>query len=191
MSRSERVAATQTAVRGPGHYSADRRWWWEETRRQWFRTVGLEQVEVVADDSRTRTWATALVSVLVPYGDVYVRFVARERGPALRGLHPRAVPGYVGAPFPAARVGLDDVKAQGAWLGIQRARLRELEELLEADGWEPTGCGLHWWSVRYSRPGIDRETPADAYDREAAGEPCPASGPARRAPRRAPGQRRA
>lgn len=58
---------------------------WTEGRPPWFRApvpVGL--VEIVAEEVGDRTWTGALVDRFVPYGDVYFRFVARERVPGLR-----------------------------------------------------------------------------------------------------------
>lgn len=184
--RVRHIPGAQSYRRGPGHYSADGGWWWDETRSQWLRVVGVETLEIVADDSRDRSWATALVTVFVPYGDVYVRFVARERGPGLRV--PRTF--RVGDPFPAARAGLDDLRAQGAWLGIQQARLLELENALIEDGWRPSGRGQHWWSARYSRPRIDITTPPHAYERHASGLESVAGEGSVRRPRRLPAGRR-
>jgi hypothetical protein len=105
-------------------------------------------VEVVAEEVADRGWTMALVERLVPYGDVYFRFVARERGPGLRVRRTL----FTGEPFPVARPGLHDVAAQGAWLDVQTTRLLELQGRLADDGWEPVGRGEHWWSVRYAPP---------------------------------------
>jgi hypothetical protein len=186
------MAGGPAAARGPGHYAADRRWWWDERQQRWFRVVGRQLAEIVADERGDRPWATALVSAFVPYGDVYVRFAVRERAPATgRNSLWSPRPLYVGTPFPAARAALDDVAAQGVWRAIQVARLAELQAVLVADGWEPAGRGQHWWSARYSRPRIDPLTPHDAYERAAA-NPAAEAGqiPGRRRPRIPPESRR-
>jgi hypothetical protein len=110
-------------------------------------------VEIVAEEVADRGWTGALVERLVPYGDVFFRFVVRERGPGLRVR--RIV--YVGDPFPVARPGLHDVAAQGAWLDMQTVRLLEVQRRLGDEGWEPAGRGEHWWSARYVPP-ADRDS---------------------------------
>lgn len=162
-----KIAGGRTGARVPGQEPA----------------TGRRLIEIVVDESRDRSWATALVSVFVPYGDVYMRFVVRELGVGLRGLRPL----HVSDPFPAARAGLDDLKAQGAWLDIQRSRLLELQQRLAEDGWEPSGHGEHWWSARYTRPRPHLAAPSAVDDPAAAGDRLP---PARRLARRAPGPRR-
>lgn len=128
-----------------------------QERRPIFRGPGLPGgpgasgavVEVFAEEVADRGWTGALVERLVPYGDVFFRFVARERGPGLRIR--RTV--FTGDPFPVARPGLHDVAAQGAWLDVQTTRLCELQRRLADEGWEPAGRGEHWWSARYTSPG--------------------------------------
>lgn len=119
-----------------------------------FRTPGVTTavVEVIAEEVADRGWTGALVERLVPYGDVFFRFVVRERGPGLRIR--RTV--FAGEPFPVARPGLHDVAAQGAWLDLQTARFCELQRHLADEGWEAAGRGEYWWSTRYTSPG-DRE----------------------------------
>lgn len=107
-----------------------------------------DAVEIMAEEVADRGWTGALVERLVPYGDVFCRFVVRERGPGLRIR--RVV--LASDPFPVARPGLYDVAAQGAWLDLQTARFCELQRRLEDSGWEPAGRGDHWWSARYSPP---------------------------------------
>lgn len=113
------------------------------------RPAATPEVEIVAEEVADRGWTLALVDRLVPYGDVFFRFVVRERG---AGLRVRRIV-FMGEPFPVARPGLQDVTAQGAWLDVQTARLLEARRHLEGEGWEPAGRGIHWWSVRYAPPG--------------------------------------
>ena len=52
-------------ARGPGHYSEDGRWWWDQGQHRWFRVTGQEDVlEVEAED----VGGTSLVaSLLAPW----------------------------------------------------------------------------------------------------------------------------
>jgi hypothetical protein len=148
--------------RGSGHYAEDGRWWWDDDQGRWFRTTGQEDVlEIEAEDVGDTSLAASLVTTLSSqYGNAYFRFVARARS-----ADPRW-PTYAmaGATFPATRPSLDDVAAQGAWLETQRERFEELHRQLVQEGWRPAGHGAHWWSVSYTRPDVDWDTPPDAYD---------------------------
>ena len=150
--------------RGPGHYSEDGHWWWDDTHRRWFRILDQEDVlEIEAEDVGGISLAASLLTTLSSqYGNGYFRFVARARS-----ADPRW-PTYAmaGATFPVTRPSLEDMAAQGAWLEPQRERLRELRQQLLEEGWRPAGRGAHWWSAIYRRPDLDWETPADAYQRE-------------------------
>jgi hypothetical protein len=42
-------------------------------------------------------------------------------------------------------------------------RLAELRQRLAEEGWRPAGQGAHRWSYRYTRPGLDWDTPPDAH----------------------------
>jgi hypothetical protein len=146
--------------RGPGHYSEDGRWWWDDEQGRWFRLTDREEVlEIEAEDMGGTSLAASLLTTLAgQYGNAYFRFVARARS-----ADPRW-PTYAmaGATFPATRPSLDDVGAQGAWLETQRERFQELHQQLLAEGWQPAGHGAHWWSAIYKRPDLDWDTPADA-----------------------------
>jgi hypothetical protein len=148
--------------RGPGHYSRDGRWWWDDGQQRWFRVTDQEDVlEIEAEDvGGTSLLASLLTTLSSQYGNGYFRFVARARSPDPRW------PTYsvVGATFPATRPSLDDVAAQGAWLETQRERFEELHQQLLAEGWRPAGRGARWWSASYRRPAIDWDTPPDAYE---------------------------
>ncbi len=141
-----RISVSRSRVPEHGRRSSGT---WTEVRPTWLRVpvpVGL--VEIVAEEVADRSWTGAIVDRFVPYGDVYFRFVARERVP---GLRPRRLL-HSGDPFPVARPGLDDVAAQGAWLDVQVARHLDLVRHLAADGLEPAGRGEHWWSSRFTPP---------------------------------------
>jgi len=150
--------------RGPGHYSEDGRWWWDDNHRRWFRTVDREDVlEIEAEDVGGISLAASLLSTLSSqYGNGYFRFVARAHS-----ADPRW-PTYsmAGATFPVTRPSPDDVAAQGAWLDDQHQRFDELHRQLVAEGWRPAGHGAHWWSGIYRRADLDWDTPADAHQRE-------------------------
>jgi hypothetical protein len=150
--------------RGPGRYSEDGRWWWDEDRRRWFRVLDQEDVlEVEAQDmGGTSLAASVLTTLSSQYGNGYFRFVARAHS-----ADPRW-PTYAmaGATFPGTRPSLEDVGAQGAWLDDQRKRFGELHQQLLAEGWRPAGHGAHWWSASYRRPDLDWATPPDAHDAE-------------------------
>ena len=146
--------------RGPGHYSEDGRWWWDQAQHRWFRVTGQEDVlEVEAEDvGGTSLVASLLTTLASQYGNGYFRFVGRARS-----ADPRW-PTYAvsGATFPGTRPSLEDAAAQGAWLETQRERFDELHQQLLAEGWRPAGRGDHWWSASYSRPAVDWDTPPDA-----------------------------
>jgi hypothetical protein len=147
--------------RGPGHYSEDGRWWWDEAHRRWFRTLDRDDVlEIEAQDVDGISLAASLVTTLSSqYGNGYFRFVARAHS-----ADPRW-PSYAmaGATFPVTRPSPEDVAAQGAWLEPQRERFEELDRQLGAEGWLPAGHGAHWWSAIYRRPDLDWETPPEAH----------------------------
>jgi hypothetical protein len=150
--------------RGPGHYSEDDRWWWDDTHRRWLRTLDQEEVlEVEVEDVGGISLAASLATTLSSqYGNGYYRFVARAHSADRRW------PSYAmtGATFPATRPSLDDVAAQGAWLETQRERLQDLHRQLVAKGWRPAGHDAHCWSRIYRRADLDWDTPPDAYERE-------------------------
>jgi hypothetical protein len=147
--------------RGPGRYSGDGRWWWDDGQGRWFRLIDQDDVlEVKAEDvGGTSLVASLLTTLSSQYGNAY-RFVARARS-----ADPRW-PTYAqaGGTFPATRPSLENVAAQGAWLEIQRERFQELHRQLVAEGWRPAGHGAAWWSAIYRRPDLDCDTPADAYE---------------------------
>ena len=149
--------------RGPGHYSQDGRWWWDDHQQQWFRLTNQEDVlEIEAEDVGGISLAASLLTTLSSqYGNGYFRFVARAHSNDPRW------PTYAmaGATFPATRPSPEDVGAQGAWLETQRERFQELHDQLLAEGWRPAGHGAHWWSAIYRRPAIDWDTTPDAYER--------------------------
>jgi hypothetical protein len=149
--------------RGPGHYSEDGRWWWDDGQERWFRVTDQEDVlEVEAEDAGGISLAASLLTTLSSqYGNGYFRFVARARS-----TDPRW-PTYAmaGATFPATRPSLEDVAAQGAWLETQRERFQELHQQLLVEGWRQAGRGAHWWSAIYRRPDLDWDTPPDACQR--------------------------
>jgi hypothetical protein len=66
--------------RGPGHYSEDGHWWWDDTHRRWFRTVDWEDVlEIEAQDVDGISPAASLLSTLSSqHGNGYFRFVAHQ-----------------------------------------------------------------------------------------------------------------
>ena len=148
--------------RGPGHYAEDGRWWWDDEQGRWFRTIGQEDVlEVEAEDVGGVSLAASLLTTLSSqYGNGYFRFVARARS-----ADPRwptyAMAGATSPGHPAVAGGR---RSSGAWVQTQRERLEELHRQLVAEGWRPAGRGAHWWSAIYRRPGIDWDTPPDAYD---------------------------
>lgn len=69
----------------------------------------------------------------------------------------------VGGTFPTMRAPLDDLQAQGAWVTSIQEQLAQLQQRLAEEGWRPAGQGAHWWSYRYTRPGLDTDTPPDAH----------------------------
>jgi hypothetical protein len=148
--------------RGPGHYSQDGSWWWDDHQHRWFRVTDQEDVlEIEAEDVGGISLAASLLTTLSSqYGNGYFRFVAQAHS-----ADPRW-PTYAvaGVTFPGTRPSPEDVGAQGAWLDGQRQRFDELHRQLLEEGWRPAGHGVHWWSVIYRRPDLDWETPADAYE---------------------------
>jgi hypothetical protein len=67
--------------RGPGHYSEDGRWWWEDGQERWFRVTDQEDVlKVEAEDAGGISLVASLLTTLSSqYGNAYFRFVARAR----------------------------------------------------------------------------------------------------------------
>lgn len=65
--------------RGPGHYSQDGRWWWDDTQGRWYRVTDQEEVlEIQAEDMGGTSLAASLLTTLSSqYGNGYFRFVAR------------------------------------------------------------------------------------------------------------------
>jgi hypothetical protein len=46
--------------RGPGRYSQDNRWWWDDGHRYWFRVTDQEDVlEIEAEDVSGPRWRRA------------------------------------------------------------------------------------------------------------------------------------
>jgi hypothetical protein len=159
MSRRDRDQ-TNGPPRGIGRYSEDGRWWWDDSRRQWFRTIPeVDVLEVEVEDvGGTSLVASLLTTLGTQHGVAYHRFVGRARSADARW------PTYsvVGGTFPVLRAPLDDLPAQGAWVDAIQEQLGELRRRLTKEGWRPAGIGTHWWSYRYTRPGIDLDTPPDA-----------------------------
>ncbi len=146
--------------RGPGHYSKDGRWWWDDGRRRWFRTTGQEDVlEIEAEDVRglSPLWS-AYQTLAGGWFTLYYRFGGRAQS-----ADPRW-PAYsvVGATFPVIRgEPLDHLQNQGAWVDTITARFDELHQRLVREGWRPSRHGAHWWSVVYRRPTLDWDTVPD------------------------------
>ena len=87
MSADVRQAAGRRATRGPGHYSEDGRWWWDQNQHRWFRVTGQEAVlEVEAEDvGGTSLVASLLTTLASQYGNGYFRFVGRPAAPTRAG----------------------------------------------------------------------------------------------------------
>ncbi len=136
--------------RGRGHYSADRRRWWDEGQQQWFR-VGPTQdsLEIQLEDSGGESFIGGILTTLGSQGGSgYYRFV----GVARSDDHRWPVYRVPGDTFPAPRELLSDIPPQQEWApGMTRCLLNLQAELL-AEGWLPAGNGAHPWSGRYTRP---------------------------------------
>jgi len=67
--------------RGPGHYSEDGGWWWDDGHQRWFRVTDQEDVlEIGAEDVGGTSLAASLLTTLASqHGKAYFRFVARAR----------------------------------------------------------------------------------------------------------------
>ena len=51
--------------RGPGHYSEDGRWWWDQNQHRWFRVTGQEDVlQVEAEDVGGTSLVASLLTTL-------------------------------------------------------------------------------------------------------------------------------
>ena len=146
--------------RGPGHYSQDGRWWWDDGQQRWFRVTDQEEVlEIEAEDMGGTSLAASLLTTLSSqYGNGYFRFVTRAHSADLRW------PTYAmaGATFPGTRPSLEDVGAQGAWLQDQRERFQGAAPAAAGRGlaaggpWRPLVVG----QLPAARPGLGH--PADA-----------------------------
>jgi hypothetical protein len=150
--------------RGSGRYTQDGRWWWDDSRQRWFRTIpDVEVLEIDVEDVGGTSLVSSLLTTLgTQHGVAYQRFVGRAHSADARW------PAYsvVGGSFPVMRASLDDLQAHGAWVPTIEDRLGELRQRLVAEGWRPAGKGAHWWSHRYTRPGLAWDTRPDAYDSE-------------------------
>lgn len=113
-------------------------------------TVQLEiELEDYGSTSMLRRIATTLTG---QYGTQSYRFVARPRADG-----PTDVDGLVSGTFAVLplQLPLDDLDPRDATADDVVARWRDLQQDLEARGWEPTGSGSHWWSTIYTRPSHD------------------------------------
>ena len=149
---------------GPGHYSEDGAWWWDDDHDRWLRTTGQKDVlEIEAEDVSGVSPLWSMFQTLAGgWCTLYYRFVGRARS-----ADPRW-PTYSikGATFPAIRgEPLDHLQGQGAWLDTIEKRFREMHQQLVRGGWRPTGHGAHWWPGVYRRPTLDWDTlPDEAPD---------------------------
>jgi hypothetical protein len=102
--------------RGPGHYSEDGRWWWDDGQDRWFRVTDQEDVlEVKAEDVGGISLAASLLTTLSgQYGNAYFRFVARARS---------ADPRWAGG-RPRGQLVVGHLPAAGPRLGHPARRLR-------------------------------------------------------------------
>jgi hypothetical protein len=155
---------TKGPPRGSGRYSDDGRWWWDDSRQQWFRTVSdVDVLETGVEDVGGTSLISSLLTTLgTQHGVAYYRFVGQAHSGDARWPTYRVV----GGTFPVMNTSLDDLQAHGAWVTTIQEQLGELRQRLAAEGWRPAGTGAHWWSDRYTRPGLDWDTPPDAYGSE-------------------------
>jgi hypothetical protein len=116
----------------------------------------------VEDVGGTSLVSSLLTTLGTQHGVAYHRFVGQARS------DDACWPTYavVGGTFPVMRASLDDLQAHGAWATTIQEQLGELRQRLAGEGWRPAGNGAHWWSYRYTCPGLDWDTPPDAYDDE-------------------------
>ncbi len=107
------------------------------------------ELEDYGSTSMLRRIATTLTG---QYGTQSYRFVARPRADGRTGDDDLTSATFAVLPL---QLPLDDLNPKDAGAEDVVARLHELQEKLEARGWEPTGSGSHWWSTIYTRPRPD------------------------------------
>lgn len=154
---------------GPGRYSPDGAWWFEESRQRWFPvTDAHDTLEVELEDvGGTSWWASLLTTLGSQYGNAYCRFVGRARSDDPRW------PTYqvAGSPFPRLRSIPDDVPPDEAVSPGLTDALADLCRRLDAEGWRAEGRGDHPWSFRYVRSCVDWDHPYDGGADGPAGAP--------------------
>ncbi len=136
--------------RGRGHYSADRRRWWDDSEQEWLELddAAADTAEIQLEESGGESWISSILATLgAQEGHGYYRFVGIARSSDVRWPTYR-IPGDT---FPAARGFLADVPAEEKWSpGMTRSLLNLQAELL-SEGWLPVGQGDAPWATRYRR----------------------------------------
>ena len=95
--------------RGSGRYSDDGRWWWDDSRQQWFGPIhNMDVLEVEVEDVGGTSLVSSLLTTLgTQHGVAYHQFVGQARSGDARW------PTYavVGGTFLVMRASLDDLQA--------------------------------------------------------------------------------
>ena len=136
--------------RGRGHYSADRRRWWDDSEQQWLDLDSSQDTaEITLEDSGGESWISSILTTLgAQDGNGYYRFVAVAKSADTRWPVYR-IPGDT---FPAVRGFLADIPPEEQWAPGMTRSLLNLNAELMAEGWLPVGHGEQPWATRYRRP---------------------------------------
>lgn len=136
--------------RGRGHYSADRRRWWDDSEQQWFELdeTRSDTAVIALEDAGGESWVSSILATLgAQERNGHFRFVgiadsADSRWPAYR------IPGDT---FPAASGFLAEVPPEENWSPGMTRSLLNLKAELMSEGWLPVGQGDQPWATRYRR----------------------------------------
>ena len=149
---STSAAKTGSDHHGPGHYSDDYCWWWDEADQHWHRLSDeTETLEIVLEELGDRSWVDGVLTTLDSgSGAGSCRFVGLVRA---GGPHP--IDRVDGGTFTPPAVIDGGVPPVEMWPFGMTQELDVLRERLAADGWVPLGHGNRSWSSTYFRPRLE------------------------------------
>jgi hypothetical protein len=139
-----------------GHYSLDRKEWFDSGWRAWFPTTGeYDELEIELQYLGAPWWAGMLAYAGTPPVLCRHRFVGRATSPDRRWGRYR-----VAGPVFDRRDSRVPSRGPNAWTPGMTEALDALEGRLVAEGWELSGQGSRPWSIRYRRPCLDWSQPS-------------------------------
>jgi len=147
-----------------GHYSLDRKQWFDSGWRAWFPITGeYDELEIELEYLGPPWWVAMLAYAGVPPVIRRHRFIARATSPNRRWRRYRVTgPTFVRQSSRVPSGGPD------AWAPGMTEALDALETRLVSEGWEVSGQGARPWSLQYRRPCLDwtrpSRTPSSRHD---------------------------